>query len=102
EMEDELVSLSFFFPVLLLVARLVRQDREKSLRLPGYPVGWSRWLVKHITRFRKNLVHTKISCLPVVTKHSRYIHAMQGTKNHISGALSHLSAYYYTTFLESV
>uniref|UniRef100_A0A0E0GSJ6 Uncharacterized protein n=1 Tax=Oryza nivara TaxID=4536 RepID=A0A0E0GSJ6_ORYNI len=50
-MEDELVSLSFFFPVLLLVARLVRQDREKSLRLPGYPVGWSRWLVKPLTRF---------------------------------------------------
>lgn len=46
EMEDELVSLSFFFPVLLLVARLVRQDREKSLRLPGYPVGWSRWYAR--------------------------------------------------------
>uniref|UniRef100_A0A0E0D5F6 Uncharacterized protein n=1 Tax=Oryza meridionalis TaxID=40149 RepID=A0A0E0D5F6_9ORYZ len=77
-MEDELVNLSFFFRSSSGGA-LVRQDREKSLRLPGYPVGWSRWLVKHITRFRKNLVHTKISCLPVVTKHNRYIHAMQVT-----------------------
>lgn len=40
---------------------------------------WFYRLVKPITRFRKNLVHTKIICLPVVTKHSRYIHAMQVT-----------------------